>query len=162
MKFLLLVLVSIQTGKCGLRKQIIVCWWCLHLNVSHLSLSLYHGQSICGPLTGILHHPTGLCCTIPVLQILHSSDSLTCALGPACLPCGHKLIFFFFLVGLSPWGFQSFTDWSICWPVAQLVARHDCPFSSHPLLLDSLLPDSGFFSCLSVSLTSSALPSVGL
>lgn len=37
----------------------------------------------------------------PVLQTLHSSDSLTYTLGPACLPCGYKLLFFFFLLWVS-------------------------------------------------------------
>lgn len=89
----------------------------------------------------------------PVLQMLHSSDSLTCVLD--------TVFFIFPFCGSLCLGLPVL-QWSICWPAAQLMALHDCPFSSRSLLLDSLLPDSGFFSCLSVSLTSSAPPSVGL
>lgn len=100
MKFLSLVLVSIQTGKCGLKKQIIGLLvvsplerqsslsiplpWSVNLWASDWDPAPFHWS--------MLYHP--------VLQILHSSDSLTCALGRACLPCGHKLIFFFLWVSL--------------------------------------------------------------
>lgn len=103
-----------------------------------------------GPLSGTLHHHTCLCCTILFFRC-YTPDSLTCVLDTVFFPfCGSLCL------GLPV------PQWSICWPAAQLMARHDCPFSSRSLLLDSLLPDSGFSSCLSVSLTSSAPPSVGL
>lgn len=109
-------------------------------------------------------------CSIPPVYAVPSCSSDTTFIRQSDLRSGASLLalwtqaffFFFLLVGFSAWGFQSFTDWSICWPAALPVAGRDCPFSSRPLLLDSLLPDSELFSCLSVSLTSSALPSVGL